>query len=39
MKSLGENEIEDVLKCLDRLTQEETQAIRAQTLGVVYSLV
>ena len=39
MKILGENEIEDVLKRLDRLTQDEARATGAQTLEVVYSLV
>ena len=39
MKMLGENEIEDVLQRLDRLTQDEARATGAQTLEVVYSLV
>ena len=39
MKILGENEIEDVLQRLDRLTQDEARATGAQTLEVVYSLV
>ena len=39
MKILGENEIEDVLQRLDRLTQDEARATGAQTLEVVYGLV
>lgn len=37
-KLLGENEIEDVLRRLDRLTQEEARVTVAQTLEVVYGL-
>jgi hypothetical protein len=36
---LGENEIEDVLRRLDRLTQDEARATGAQTLEIVYGLV
>ena len=39
MKILGENEIEDVLQRLDRLTLDEVRATGAQTLEVVYILV
>ena len=38
-KILGENEIEDVLRRLDRLTQDEARATGAQTLEIVYGLV
>ncbi|KAN0133841.1 hypothetical protein V8E53_008336 [Lactarius tabidus] len=38
-KLLGENEIERVLRRLDRLTQEEGRMTMAQTLEVVYGLV
>jgi hypothetical protein len=37
-KLLGESEIEDVLRRLDRLTQEEARMTVAQTLEVVYGL-
>ena len=38
-KFLGENDIEDVLQRLDRLTLDEARATGAQTLEVVYGLV
>jgi hypothetical protein len=38
-KVLGENDIEDVLKRLDRLTVDEARATGAQTLEVVHGLV
>jgi hypothetical protein len=38
MKILGENEIEDALQRLDRLTQDEALATKAQTLEVVHNL-
>ena len=38
-KLLGENEIEVVLKRLNRLTLEEARMIATQTLEVVYGLV
>ena len=38
-KILGENEIEDVLQRLDRLTLDEARATGAQTLEVVCGLV
>lgn len=38
-KLLGESEIEDVLRRLDRLTQDEGRMTMAQTLEVVYGLV
>ena len=37
-KLLGENEIEAVLRRLDRLTQEEARVTVAQTLEVVHGL-
>lgn len=39
MKILGENDIEMLLKRLDRLTQEEGVAAGAQILGNVHDLV
>lgn len=39
MKILGENDIETLLKRLDRLTQEEGVAAGAQILGNVHDLV
>lgn len=40
MKKLrGENDIEEVLRRLDRLTLDESRATAAQTLEVVYGLV
>jgi uncharacterized protein related to proFAR isomerase len=39
MKILGENDIEDLLKRLDRLTQEEVVAAGAQILEDVHHLV
>jgi hypothetical protein len=36
---LGEDEIEAVLRRLDRLTQDEARATGAQTLEIVYGLV
>ena len=39
MKVLGENDIETLLKRLDRLTQDEARNTAAQTLEVVYGLV
>ncbi len=38
MKILGENEIEDALRRLDRLTQHEALATEAQTLEAVHNL-
>ena len=38
-KLLGENEIETILRRLDRLTQDEARMTVAQTLGVIYGLV
>ena len=38
-KLLGENEVEAVLKRLDRLTQDEARVTVAQTLGIVHCLV
>jgi hypothetical protein len=38
MKLLGEREVEAVLDRLDRLTQDETGMIVAQTLGMVHGL-
>jgi len=38
-KLFGENDIEDVLQRLDRLTRDEARATAAQTLEVVYGLV
>ena len=38
-KLFGENDIEDVLQRLDRLTSDEARATAAQTLKVVYGLV
>ena len=38
MKILGENEIEDALQRLDRLTQDEALATEAQTLEAVNNL-
>ena len=39
MKKLrGENDIEDTLQRLDRLTLDESRATAAQTLEVVYGL-
>lgn len=38
-KLLGECEIENVLRRLDRLTQEEGRMTMAQTLEIVYGLV
>ena len=37
-KLLGENDVEAVLRRLDRLTQEEAWMATAQTLGVVHRL-
>jgi hypothetical protein len=39
LKMLGENDIESLLKRLDRLTQEEDVAAGAQTLQGVHHLV
>jgi len=39
MQMLGENDIEALLKRLDRLTQEEGVAASAQILGDVHDLV
>ena len=39
MKVIGENVIEDLLKRLDRLTQEEGVAAGAQLLGGMHDLV
>jgi hypothetical protein len=38
-KLLGENEVEEVLQKLDRLTLEEALATAAQSLEAVYGLV
>jgi hypothetical protein len=38
-KAVGRNEIETVLKRLDRLTQDEARTTAAQTFQVVYGLV
>ena len=38
-KLFGENDVEDVLQRLDRLTQEEARTTAAKTLEVVYGLV
>lgn len=38
-KLFGENDVEDVLQRLDRLTQDEARTTAAQTLKVVYGLV
>lgn len=38
-KLLGEDDVEAVLKRLDRLTQEEARATVAQTLEIVHGLV
>lgn len=38
-KLFGENDVEDVLQRLDRLTQDEARTTAAQTLEVVYGLV
>jgi hypothetical protein len=38
-KLRGENDIEETLKRLDRLTLDEVKATAAQTLEVVYGLV
>jgi hypothetical protein len=38
-KILGESEIENVLRRLDRLTEEEARMTATQTLGVVHGLV
>jgi len=38
-KLFGENDVEDVLQRLDRLTQDEARTTAAQTLKVVYDLV
>jgi len=38
-KLRGENDIEEVLRRLDRLTLDEARATGAQTLEVVYGLV
>jgi hypothetical protein len=38
-KLFGENDVEDVLQRLDRLTRDEAQATAAQTLKVVYGLI
>jgi hypothetical protein len=35
---LGDNEIEKILKRLDRLTQEEVRMTVAQTLAIVHGL-
>jgi hypothetical protein len=37
-KLFGENEVEAVLRRLDRLTQDEARTTAAQTLEVVYGL-
>jgi hypothetical protein len=37
-KLLGDNEIEKILKRLDRLTQEEARMTVAQTLAIVHGL-
>jgi len=38
-KLLGENDVEAVLRRLDRLTQEEARATATQSLEVIYGLV
>jgi hypothetical protein len=38
-KLFGENDVEDVLQRLDRLTRDEARTTVAQTLNVVYGLV
>lgn len=38
-KLFGENDVEDVLQRLDRLTQDEARTTAAKTLEVVYGLV
>jgi hypothetical protein len=38
-KLLGENEIEAVLRRLDRLTLDEARTTAAQTLEVIYGLI
>lgn len=38
-KIFGENDVEAVLRRLDRLTLDEARATSAQTLSVVYDLV
>jgi hypothetical protein len=38
-KLFGENDVEDVLQRLDRLTLDEARTTAAQTLKVVYGLV
>jgi hypothetical protein len=38
-KLFGENDVEDVLQRLDRLTDDEARTTAAQTLKVVYGLV
>ena len=38
-KLFGENEVEEVLRRLDRLTQDEARVTAALTLEVVYGLV
>ena len=35
---MGENEVEDAMRRLDRLTQDEARMTVAQTLGVVHGL-
>jgi hypothetical protein len=39
MKLLGENDVEETLKKLDRLTHDEARVTAAQTLKIVYLLV
>ena len=38
-KLFGENDVEDVLQRLDRLTQDEARTTAVKTLEVVYGLV
>ena len=38
-KLFGDNDVEDVLQRLDRLTQDEARTTAAKTLEVVYGLV
>ena len=38
-KLFGENDVEDVLQRLDRLTQDEARTTAAKTLEVVYGLI
>jgi hypothetical protein len=38
-KFLGEKEVEAVLRRLDRLTQDESRTIAAQTFEIVYGLI